>query len=159
MVLKKVLPLGGCSRLGILECVLCAISKHFCQSVIFSKLKQISVKGKRCESILVIKVTDVLLQCYERFCSVQCHISLVPIYACARDRRLLQFTTKTVFTALVLCILSYTVTASFGYLTFGSHVRADILSSYSPTPDVLIAVVIIAIKMYTTYPILLYVGR
>jgi len=89
---------------------------------------------------------------------LQCHISLVPIFACTRDRRLLNFL-KTIIVSLVLCILSYTVTASFGYLTFGAHIRADVLSSYTPTPDVLLAVIIIAIKMYTTYPILLYVGR
>ena len=91
-------------------------------------------------------------------CMLQCHISLVPIFACTRERRLLNFT-KTIVISLALCILSYTVTASFGYLTFGSHIKADVLSSYSPTPDVLLAVIIIAIKMYTTYPILLYVGR
>ena len=90
---------------------------------------------------------------------LQCHISLVPIYACTRDRRLFHFTTKTIITSLLLSILSYTVTASFGYLTFGSHIKADILSSYAPTWDVLLAVITIAIKMYTTYPILLYVGR
>ena len=84
----------------------------------------------------------------------------MPIFACTRDRdrKLLPFT-KTIVVALMLCIFSYTGTASFGYLTFGSHVKADILSSYSPTPDVLVAVIILAVKMYTTYPILLYVGR
>jgi len=91
---------------------------------------------------------------------MQCHISLVPIFACTRDydRNLLRFS-KTILIALLLCIFSYTGTASFGYLTFGSHIKEDVLSSYSPTPDVLVAVVIIAVKMYTTYPILLYVGR
>ena len=61
--------------------------------------------------------------------------------------------------AILLCLFAYTGTASFGYLTFGSLVNADILLSYPPTPDVLVAVILIAVKMYSTYPILLFVGR
>ncbi len=61
--------------------------------------------------------------------------------------------------AIAICVATYTGTASFGYLTFGSNVNADILLSYEPTTDVLIAVILIAAKMYTTYPILLFVGR
>lgn len=89
---------------------------------------------------------------------LQCHLSLVPIYACTKKRTLADFS-KTIVVALGLCFITYTVTASFGYLTFGSCVMDDILSSYKATPDVLVAVIVIAIKMYTTYPILLFVGR
>ena len=60
---------------------------------------------------------------------------------------------------MVLCIFSYTGTAAFGYLTFGGGVNQDVLESYNPTPDVLVAVIGLAAKMYTTYPILLFVGR
>lgn len=66
---------------------------------------------------------------------------------------------KTILAALAICIFAYTGTASFGYLSFGSNVNEDILLSYKPTPDVLVAVILIAAKMYTTYPILLFVGR
>ena len=67
--------------------------------------------------------------------------------------------TKTLIIAIAICMFAYTGTASFGYLTFGSDVNEDILLSYKPTVDVLIAVFLIAVKMYTTYPILLFVGR
>ena len=57
-------------------------------------------------------------------------------------------------------MLVYTVVASFGYLTFGANVKSDILSSYTEkSGDVMAAVVLIAFKMFTTYPILLFVGR
>lgn len=88
----------------------------------------------------------------------QCHLSLVPIYACTQKRTLSDFS-KTIFVALFLCFLTYTITASLGYLTFGSNVNQDILLCYDMTPDVLVAVIGIALKMYTTYPILLFVGR
>lgn len=61
--------------------------------------------------------------------------------------------------AMIVCVLTYTVVASFGYLTFGSTVDSDILLSYPQSVPVLVAVILIALKMYTTYPILLFVGR
>ncbi len=82
----------------------------------------------------------------------------MPVYACLKKRTQGEFL-KTVMVALAICIFAYTCTAAFGFLTFGSNVKEDILSSYSPTADVLVAVILIAIKMYTTYPILLFVGR
>ncbi|ELU06937.1 hypothetical protein CAPTEDRAFT_153758 [Capitella teleta] len=88
----------------------------------------------------------------------QCHLSVVPIYCCMKKRTLPEFT-KTVLVALFVCVFAYTGTASFEYLTFGSDVNEDILLSYKPTVDVLIAVFLIAVKMYTTYPILGFVGR
>ena len=61
---------------------------------------------------------------------------------------------------MAVCVFAYTVTASFGYLTFGDAVNEDILLSYKPiTADVRVALVLIAIKMYTTVPVLSYVGR
>merc|ERR1712025_909254 len=48
----------------------------------------------------------------------------------------------------------------FGYLTFGSLVSPDILTNYSATkPSVMIALIAMALKTYTTYPILLFCGR
>ena len=75
-----------------------------------------------------------------------------------KTRTLREFS-KTLTVAMAICIFSYTGTASFGYLTFGSDVNQDVLESYDPSPDVLVAVIGLAGKMYTTYPILLFVGR
>ncbi|XP_076370677.1 sodium-coupled neutral amino acid transporter 7-like isoform X1 [Tachypleus tridentatus] len=89
----------------------------------------------------------------------QCHVSCVPVYSCLADRRVTTFL-KTVLVAIGLCLFTYSVAASFGYLTFGSNVASDILVSYNAKdPVVLIGVVAFAVKTYTTYPILLFCGR
>ena len=89
---------------------------------------------------------------------LQCHLSVVPIYSCMKKRTVKEFS-KTLVVAISICMFAYTGTASFGYLTFGTGVNEDILLSYDPTPDVLVAVILIAVKMYSTYPILAFVGR
>ena len=60
---------------------------------------------------------------------------------------------------MVLCVLTYTVTAALGYLMFGDKITSDILLSFDPDIPTLIAVILIAVKTYTTYPILLFCGR
>jgi sodium-coupled neutral amino acid transporter 7/8 len=75
------------------------------------------------------------------------------------ENRCLREFSKTMAVAMFLCALIYTGTAAFGYLTFGNLITTDILLSYEPDVSVIIAVLLIAIKMYTTYPILLFCGR
>ncbi|OWF56382.1 putative sodium-coupled neutral amino acid transporter 7 [Mizuhopecten yessoensis] len=88
----------------------------------------------------------------------QCHVSVIPIYSCMNKRGMGEFG-KTIGCAMALCVLTYTVVAAFGYLTFGDAITSDILLSYDPAPEVLVAVILIAVKTYTTYPILLFCGR
>ncbi|XP_014671427.1 PREDICTED: putative sodium-coupled neutral amino acid transporter 7 isoform X2 [Priapulus caudatus] len=91
--------------------------------------------------------------------SYQCHISVVPVYSCLRKRTLTEFS-KSVCVAMVACVLCYTLTAVYGYLTFGGNVNADILLSYAPSDTAaLIAMIAVAAKMYVTYPILCFCGR
>ncbi|XP_022238391.1 putative sodium-coupled neutral amino acid transporter 7 [Limulus polyphemus] len=91
--------------------------------------------------------------------SYQCHVSCVPVYSCLKDRRVSVFL-KTVIVAILICMFTYTVAATFGYLTFGSLVTSDILESYDANdPVVLVGIVALAAKTYTTYPILLFCGR
>lgn len=66
---------------------------------------------------------------------------------------------KTIGVAIFICVLNYTGVAAFGYLTFGDAITTDILLSYKPDGWVLGAVILIAVKTYTTYPILLFCGR
>ena len=73
-------------------------------------------------------------------------------------RNLKQFS-KTVSVAMILCVVTYTGTAAFGFLTIGDAITQDILLSYDQDAPVIIAVILIAIKTYTTYPILLFCGR
>ena len=74
------------------------------------------------------------------------------------NRNLKEFS-KTLSCAMFLCVITYTGTAAFGYFTFGELVTTDILLSYKPDPEVIVAVIFIAMKTYTTYPILLFCGR
>lgn len=76
-----------------------------------------------------------------------------------KDRNTKNFA-KTVLLAISICLFAYSVSATLGYYTFGDAVAQDILVSYQPPPtDVIIGVLMIAAKTYTTYPILLFCGR
>ena len=105
----------------------------------------------------------------------QCHVSAVPVYASMRQKsanswltgeflRLLRTIDLKLFLvvtiSLILCCIVYTLTGTFGYLTFGEDVNNDILVSYSATdPLVIAARVLMAVAMITSYPILHFCGR
>ncbi|CAL8097256.1 unnamed protein product [Orchesella dallaii] len=89
----------------------------------------------------------------------QCHVSVIPIYSCFKKRNLKNFAGSTLL-ALSICVFTYTVAATYGYLTFGSNISSDILQSYDARdPYILIAIIAISIKTYTTYPILCFCGN
>ncbi|XP_059158756.1 sodium-coupled neutral amino acid transporter 7-like [Physella acuta] len=87
-----------------------------------------------------------------------CHVTIVPVYSSMAKRNMREFS-KTVTLAMILCIITYTVTAALGYLQFGDNITNDILLSFNPTTDVMVAVVLVAVKTYTTYPIICFVGK
>jgi solute carrier family 38 (sodium-coupled neutral amino acid transporter), member 7/8 len=90
------------------------------------------------------------------FC-YQAHVNAVPVFVSLRTRA--DCIKATLASTLVL-ILSYCLVAICGYLTFGSRVDHDILISYHPISSVvLIAIVMVAIKTYTAYPVNLFCGR
>lgn len=101
---------------------------------------------------------DVFLVVPDICFAYQCHVSIIPIYSCMGKRNMREFS-KTVTLAMILCILTYTVTAALGYLQFGDSITNDILLSFKPTSEVMVAVVLIAVKTYTTYPILCFCGK
>ncbi|CAG5126479.1 unnamed protein product [Candidula unifasciata] len=101
---------------------------------------------------------DVFLVVPDICFAYQCHVSIIPIYSCMEKRNLKEFS-KTVSMAMVLCVLTYSVTAALGYLQFGADITSDILLSFDQNAEVMVAVVLIAFKTYTTYPILLFCGR
>ncbi|TGZ60213.1 hypothetical protein CRM22_008666 [Opisthorchis felineus] len=89
----------------------------------------------------------------------QCHVSAVPVYACMRGRPNVRLFSLTAGLAILLCYFSYVATGVFGYLSFGSHVSADVLVDYPARPEVVAGLALLAIKTYTTYPILHFCGR
>ncbi|XP_057339053.1 sodium-coupled neutral amino acid transporter 7-like [Microplitis mediator] len=90
----------------------------------------------------------------------QTHMTSIPTYACMKDRNLCKFTWCAVL-SMGLCFLSYTIVGIFGYKTFGAgHVPSDILQGYDDkSPSLAIAIIAIAVKNFTTYPIVLFCGR
>jgi len=91
--------------------------------------------------------------------SYQCHVSVIPIYSCMKKRNVANFS-RASFTAIAICVFTYTGAATFGFLTFGDKVSEDIVSNYDASkPSVLLALIAISLKTFTTYPILLFCGR
>merc|ERR1711970_1654177 len=89
----------------------------------------------------------------------QCHVSVIPIYSCMKNRDTKNFTVAS-FSAIAICVFTYTGAATFGYMTFGNLVYDDIISNYNANkPSVMLALVAISLKTYTTYPILMFCGR
>lgn len=96
------------------------------------------------------------------FLTVQCHVSSVPIYADLKKRSLRAYF-PVVAVALSVCVVVYTITGVFGYLTF-HHGHAcfssDILRNYCPKdPAIDVARVMLIVVMVTSYPILAFCGR
>jgi len=103
--------------------------------------------------------TDVFLVAPTIFFGYQCHISAVPIYHCLKGRSTQTFL-KTALTAMAVLLVTYSVAAVYGYLTFGGNVSDDILQNYNPSdPAVLIAMLAISFKTFTSYPLLAFCGR
>lgn len=113
----------------------------------------------RTSNLGVMNSGSVLQKSPSHYFPFKCHVSSVPIYACMEDRRVSTFA-KSILSAIVICGLVYSVAGIYGYLTFGTNVTADILVAYNPQhPLVLVGFVALALKIITTYPILMFCGR
>ncbi|KAF7379451.1 putative sodium-coupled neutral amino acid transporter 7 [Vespula maculifrons] len=90
----------------------------------------------------------------------QSHMTAIPMYACMKERQLGKFTISAVI-SMIICLTVYTIVGILGYATFGTgKVPSDILQGYSDKSTIVtLAIVSIAIKNFTTYPIVLYCGR
>ncbi|XP_034940003.1 putative sodium-coupled neutral amino acid transporter 7 [Chelonus insularis] len=90
----------------------------------------------------------------------QSHMTSIPTYACMKDRNIWKFTWCAII-SMAVCFLCYTIVGIFGYNSFGmGHVPSDILQGYSDkSVSLAIAIIAIAVKNFTTYPIVLFCGR
>ncbi|XP_033339756.2 sodium-coupled neutral amino acid transporter 7 [Megalopta genalis] len=90
----------------------------------------------------------------------QTHMAAIPMYACMKDRQLGKFTIC-VITSMIICCVAYTVVGIYGYAAFGAgNVPSDILQGYTDKSlSLTFAIIFIAVKNFTTYPIVLYCGR
>lgn len=89
----------------------------------------------------------------------QCHEASVAIYTSMKNKKLSNWILVSVL-SMFFCLLIYSLTGAYGYLTFGADVAADILMSY-PGNDVVIIIgrLLFGISIITIYPIMLLLGR
>ncbi|KAJ8003206.1 hypothetical protein DPEC_G00166990 [Dallia pectoralis] len=89
----------------------------------------------------------------------QCHEACVAIYSSMENKKLSHWVFISVM-SMFFCLVIYSLTGVYGYLTFGKSVAADILMSYAGD-DVLmiIARLLFGISIITIYPIILLLGR
>uniref|UniRef100_A0A8C2WKG5 Solute carrier family 38 member 8 n=1 Tax=Cyclopterus lumpus TaxID=8103 RepID=A0A8C2WKG5_CYCLU len=89
----------------------------------------------------------------------QCHEASVTIYSCMENQRLSHWVFISVV-SMIFCLVIYSLTGAYGYLTFGKDVKADILMSYTGDDILmLIARLLFGISIITIYPIILLLGR
>ena len=89
----------------------------------------------------------------------QTHELVVPVYTCLRERTITNFS-KSTGMALGILLVLYCISGTFGYLTFGSTVSADIMQMYDASdPIVVIGILALVVKMVTTYPQIVLCGR
>ncbi|XP_073328545.1 putative sodium-coupled neutral amino acid transporter 8a [Pagrus major] len=89
----------------------------------------------------------------------QCHEASIAIYSSMENQRLSHWVFISVV-SMIFCLVIYSLTGVYGYLTFGKDVKADILMSYTGDDILmLIARLLFGISIITIYPIILLLGR
>ena len=92
--------------------------------------------------------TDVFLAIPSLCFGYQCHFSVIPIYSCMKTRSVKSFAFVTSI-AMAISVAFYTLTAVFGYLTFGGSVNEDILMSFEGSGPVYAGMYIMVLKIIT----------
>ncbi|XP_062246299.1 putative sodium-coupled neutral amino acid transporter 8a [Platichthys flesus] len=89
----------------------------------------------------------------------QCHEASIAIYSSMENQRLSHWVFISVI-SMIFCLIIYSLTGVYGYLTFGKDVKSDILMSYTGDDILmLIARLLFGISIITIYPIILLLGR
>ncbi|NXJ76602.1 S38A6 protein, partial [Trogon melanurus] len=89
----------------------------------------------------------------------QCHEACVAIYSSMRNQSFSHWVTVSVLSMLI-CLLIYSLTGIYGYLTFGEAVASDVLMSYPGNdPVVIVARLLFGVSIITIYPIVVLLGR
>ncbi|XP_050167612.1 putative sodium-coupled neutral amino acid transporter 8 [Myiozetetes cayanensis] len=89
----------------------------------------------------------------------QCHEACVAIYSSMSNQSFSHWVTVSVLSMLI-CLLIYSLTGLYGYLTFGEAVASDVLMSYPGNdPLVIVARLLFGVSIVTIYPIVVLLGR
>ena len=89
----------------------------------------------------------------------QCHVPSIAVYAELKRASVTRFGIVVVI-AMAICATAYCITASFGYLTFGTTVKSDVLLNYHPD-DIMVncARVTLTVIVLSTAAVVLFCGR
>ncbi|XP_057699779.1 putative sodium-coupled neutral amino acid transporter 8 [Corythoichthys intestinalis] len=89
----------------------------------------------------------------------QCHEACIAIYSSMENQKITHWVVISVI-SMLFCLLIYTLTGVYGFMTFGREVASDILMSY-PGNDVVMIIsrLLFGISIITIYPIILLLGR
>ncbi|XP_056269037.1 putative sodium-coupled neutral amino acid transporter 8 [Pseudoliparis swirei] len=89
----------------------------------------------------------------------QCHEACIAIYSSMENQNLFHWVIISVV-SMIFCLLIYTLTGVYGFMSFGRAVASDILMSY-PGNDVVMIIsrLLFGISIITIYPIILLLGR
>ncbi|KAM6250801.1 solute carrier family 38 member 8 [Spheniscus humboldti] len=89
----------------------------------------------------------------------QCHEACVAIYSSMRNQSFSHWVAVSVLSMLI-CLLIYSLTGLYGYLTFGEAVASDVLMSYPGNdPIIIVARLLFGVSIVTIYPIVVLLGR
>ncbi|XP_028258108.1 putative sodium-coupled neutral amino acid transporter 8 [Parambassis ranga] len=89
----------------------------------------------------------------------QCHEACIAIYSSMENQKLSHWVIISVL-SMLFCLLIYTLTGVYGFMTFGRAVASDILMSYQGNDVVMIiSRLLFGISIITIYPIILLLGR
>ncbi|XP_064468599.1 sodium-coupled neutral amino acid transporter 7-like [Ornithodoros turicata] len=115
--------------------------------------EQVEMKTRPTSFIDVVVTMPVICFAY------QAHEVVITIYSNLRDRRLANLTKCTVICMLFMFVV-YCLIGTFGYLTYGSNVKPDIMQMFDASdPWVVFGITALIVKMVTTYPLLIFCGR
>ena len=92
---------------------------------------------------------------------VQCHVAAVSVYSELKKRSVRRYIVVIV-TVMSSCLIVYSITGAFGYLTFNGRacISGDVLRNYCPRDiPISIARVMIVVSLITLYPIICYNSR
>lgn len=91
----------------------------------------------------------------------QCHLSWIPTLDGMRNKSLSSISLiMTIVSSFLICFAAYTFISVFGLLTFGESIASDLMVNYDARKaGVLVAIVVIAFKTVTTYPVILFCAR
>uniref|UniRef100_A0A8D0AXI2 Solute carrier family 38 member 8 n=1 Tax=Sander lucioperca TaxID=283035 RepID=A0A8D0AXI2_SANLU len=137
----------------VLLCILLILPLSISREISFQKYTRSAVSAEISSWASMFSVIPTI--CF----GFQCHEASIAIYSSMENQRLSHWVFISVV-SMIICLIIYSLTGVYGYLTFGKDVKADILMSYTGDDILmLIARLLFGVSIITIYPIILLLGR